>query len=101
VNAPWGTTTLAIALFRSCEPVARDECPQAPAGWWGELFSEQIKENCISLSAQRMLPYPQAIEAGRCMLAVRNDEPSPHDLFFLRPDEKALCARDALLFQPG
>ncbi|MBV2182368.1 MAG: hypothetical protein KUL86_14205 [Castellaniella sp.] len=99
MSIPWGATMLAIALFRSCEPMGRDECPQAPAGWWGELFSEQTKEARISLSAQRMLPYPQAIEAGRCMLAVINREPSPQDLFFLRPDEEASCARDARLFQ--
>ncbi len=100
LSIPWGTPIVAIALFRQ-EDRLLDEPAQAPAGWWGELFSEAIHTSCISLTGPRMFPYPQAVDAGRCMLAVVNRKAPPPDLFFLREDQEAVCARDARLFQPN
>lgn len=100
VTIPWGVPAVAIALFRQ-EAQLHDDPPQAPAGWWGELFMEATRLACISLTGPRMLPYPQAVDAGRCMLAIVNHKTPPPDLFFLREDLEALCSRDARLFQPG
>jgi hypothetical protein len=101
VHIPWGSTSLAIALFQSKLDADELDLEQilAPSCWWGELFFEFVQDACLSMCGRRLLRYPQAIEAGRAMLAAVQGEALPSDFTFLEQHVAAACWQDGICFQ--
>jgi len=80
VTAPWFKPTAAIALFRSHADMFDYNSIELPNAWWGELFRPTAGN--IRLASRVLLPYPDALEAGRVLEAAANAEtPAKQSLF--------------------
>ncbi|WP_126223531.1 hypothetical protein [Burkholderia ambifaria] len=81
ITVPWFKPSAAIAVFRSHPGVFDLDTIELPNMWWAELF--RPVSGSIRLSSRMLLPYPDALEAARVMLASANAETPPERGFFL------------------
>lgn len=99
---PWNVISAAVAIFKRSVDDAVD--PEAESrvsvGWWGELFTSALAQANVSLSAHRLLPYPQAVEAAQWLqqIIAGNDRAGSSHLFLTDADAAAL-KRDVALFR--
>jgi len=75
IRIPGNEIVSLVALFKTSPAIFELDEVELPDPWWGNLFRDC--PGSIRLSSRMLTPYPDALEAARCMQSVVNGSLTP------------------------